>query len=69
MKIQNHSAKIKNSTISCGTCCQGLLYNCRESSTNRPFYAKQSQSFEKSQVYVSVIITKDYEMKIEMGIW
>ncbi len=38
------------------------LYICKESSTNRPFYAKQTQ-FPKSQMNVNTYITKNYENK------
>ncbi len=36
------------------------LYICKESSTNQPFYAKQTQ-FPKSQMNVNTYNTKDYE--------
>ncbi len=32
----------------------GPLYNCRESSTNQPFYAKQTQFQEKSNERKSI---------------
>jgi hypothetical protein len=35
-------------------------YICRESSTNQPFYAKQTQ-FPKSQMNVNIYNTTDYE--------
>ncbi len=38
------------------------LYICRESSTNRPFYAKQTQ-FPKSQMNVSIYLQTAYENK------
>jgi len=42
--------------------CQWHLYTCRESSTNRPFYAKQTQ-FPKKSNDVSFFYTMDYENK------
>ncbi len=38
------------------------LYNCKESSTNQPFYAKQTQ-FPKSQMNVSILLQTAYENK------
>ncbi len=39
-----------------------FLYICRESSTNQPFYAKQTQ-FPKKSNDVSFFYTKEYENK------
>jgi len=49
-KMQNYNVKIKNSRISRGTCGHGVFDKYRMYSTNRPFFAKQSQiSHQKSE--------------------
>jgi len=40
-----------------------FFYNCRESSTNRPCFMQNKPNFQKSQMDVTFIITKDYEKK------
>jgi len=39
------------------------LYICRESSTNRLFIMQNEPNFEKAQMNVTKVITKDYENK------
>ena len=45
------------------------FYNCRESSTNRPYFMQNKANLLKSQIYVRLIIAREYEKKIEMDIW
>jgi len=46
-----------------------LLYNCRESSTNRPYFMQNKANFRKSQMDISLIITRDYEKNIALDTW
>ncbi len=39
------------------------FYNCRESSTNRPYFMQNKANLRKSQMNVTLIITRDYEKK------
>ncbi len=41
-----------------------LLYNCRELTTNRFIFLQNKAKFQKSQMNVKLIITKDYEENI-----
>ena len=40
-----------------------LLYNCRESSTNRPYFLQNEPKFRKSQMNVNKVLTMNYEKK------
>jgi hypothetical protein len=40
-----------------------LLCNCRESSTNRPYFLQNKANLPKIQMDVNLIITRDYEKK------
>ncbi len=46
-----------------------MLYNCRESSTNRPIFMQNKANFRKSQMDVILNISRDYEKNIEQDIW
>jgi len=66
--MQNYSAKIKNSTISHGTpkgqaCGHGLFYSYKECSTNQPYFLQNKANFQKSQMDVNIIVTREYEKK------
>jgi hypothetical protein len=61
--MQNYSVKTKNSTISRGTCCHGLLDKCRKYSTKRPIFLQNKANFRKSQMDVTLNISRDYEKK------
>ncbi len=63
-KIQNVKLQSKNSQVSHGTCGHGLLYNCRESSTNQPIFMQNKANFRKSQMDVKFNISIDYEKKL-----
>jgi len=67
--MQKVKPQRKNSPISHGTCGHGLLYNCRESSTNRPIFMQNKANFQKSQMDVKLNILRYYEKKIEQDIW
>jgi len=41
-----------------------LLYNCRESSTNRPIFMQNKANLLDTQMQVSFVVTKDYENEI-----
>ncbi len=41
-----------------------LLYNCRESSTNRPIFMQNKANLGKSQMDVRLNISRDYEKKL-----
>jgi len=62
VKMQNYSAKIKNSTVSRGACGHGLFYSCKECSTNRPVFMQNKANFLKSQMDISLNITRNYEI-------
>jgi hypothetical protein len=65
---QNEKPQRKSYQISHGTprgqaCGPGLLYSCRESFTNLPYFLQNKANFQKSQLYVKLNKTKDYEKK------
>jgi len=64
VKMQNVKLERKNSTVSRGTCCHGLLDNCRESSTNLPLFLQNKANFQKSQMNVKLLTTREYEKKM-----
>jgi len=46
-----------------------LFYKCQECSTNRPCFMQNKANFQKSQMDVKLIITRDYEKNIALDIW
>jgi hypothetical protein len=68
--MQNEKPQRKNSQISHGTprgqaCGHGLLYNCKECSTNRPYFMQNKANLRKSQIDVTLIMARDYENKLK----
>jgi len=61
MQNVNDNIKIKNSTVSRGTCCHGLLYNCRESSTKRCYFMQNKANFKTAELFVNYYLQKDCE--------
>jgi hypothetical protein len=67
--MQNYSVKIKNSTISRGTCCHGSLHNaarhgqvhCREPSTKRSHFIQNKANFKKARMNICYYLQKDCE--------
>jgi hypothetical protein len=62
--MYNVKLQRKNSRISHGTCGHGLLYNCKECSTNRPIFMQNKANFRKSQMNIKLNMTRDYEKKL-----
>jgi len=46
-----------------------VLYNCKECSTNRPYFMQNKANFRKSQMDVNLIITREYEKNIALDTW
>jgi len=72
--MRNVKPQRKNYPISHGTprgqaCGRGLLYNCKECSTNRPCFMQNKANFRKSQIDVNLIMTREYEKNIALDIW
>jgi len=40
-----------------------LFYNCRETSTNRPYFMQNKANLKKAEMFVSLIITRSYAKK------
>jgi len=59
--MQNVKPQRKYSQISHGTCGHGLFYSRRELSTNRPVFLKNKANFRKSQMDVTLNISRNYE--------
>jgi hypothetical protein len=62
--MQNAKPQTKNSTISRGTCCHGLLDKCRKYSTKRPIFLQNKANLQKSQMDISLNITRNYEKNL-----